>query len=140
MNLIPRSSLFDFDRFFENPWLPMREEFEAGAFSPRVDVREGEKEYEITAELPGVKKEDIDVTLRNGVLSITAETHQEHKEEKEGRLIRQERRYGKFVRSFDLGPQVHEGDIKASFENGVLKLTAPKGQQEASTAKRITIQ
>lgn len=141
MNLIPRNSLFDLDRFFDNPWMGLRgETSESGTFSPRVDVREGEKEYEITAELPGVKKEDISVTLENGVLSIQAETRHESKEEKEGRLIRQERRYGKFVRSFDLGPQVHEGDITASFDNGVLKLTAPKTEQEVSSARRINIQ
>lgn len=141
MSLIPRNSLFDFDRFFDNPWLPsISDDSGVTAFSPRVDVREGEKEYEITAELPGVKKDDISVTLDNGVLSIKAETRQENKEEKEGRLIRQERRYGKFVRSFDLGPQVHEGDIKASFEDGILRLVAPKTEPSGSEAKRIEIQ
>ena len=142
MNLIPRSSVFDTDNFFGSPW-PALSPFESArdtAFSPRVDVREKEGGYEISAELPGVNKDDVNVTLNNGILSIQAETKSEEKEESEGRVIRQERRYGKFIRSFDLGNQVKDNDIKASFADGVLKLQVPKATAEEAKPKRIAIQ
>ncbi len=143
MSLIPRSSLFDLDRFFDDSWssfqAPVARNQAASALAPRVDVRDTEGAYEISAELPGVKKEDVHVHLNDGVLTIEAESRQEDTEEKNGRIIRQERRYGKFVRSFDLGKQVHEGDITASFDNGVLKLTAPKVTHETPTPRRIEI-
>lgn len=140
MSLIPRHSLFDLDNFFDNNWpsLP-REGNRQGTFAPRVDVRDKADAYEISAELPGVNKEDVEITLQNGVLTIQAESRQEDKEEKNGQVIRQERRYGKFVRSFDLGPQVKDDDINARFENGVLTLTAPKSEPKVPEAKRIEI-
>ena len=140
MNLIPRNSLFDFDNFFENLWggrLP-ESALGKGAFSPRIDVRDKNDHYEISAELPGVDKDNIHVTLDNGVLTIEAETHQEDKEEKEGKIIRQERRYGKFMRSFNLG-DVKETEINANFKDGVLTLTAPKRSEHNSTRQRIAI-
>ncbi len=140
MSLIPRNSLFDLDHFFDNSWLPFQGSGQRpGAFAPRVDVTEHENAYHISVELPGVDKKDVHVSLQNGVLSIEAETKQENKEEKDGKIIRQERRYGKFVRSFDLGPQVQESDITANYSDGVLKLTAPKAQPEAQLSRRIEI-
>lgn len=140
MNLIPRDSLFDIDRFFESNWLPFGGSgLQAGSFTPRVDVKDSGNAYEISVELPGVDKKDIHVSLQNGVLKLEAETRQEKKEEKEGRVIRQERRYGKFVRSFDVGAQVQEKDITARFDNGILTLTAPKAKPEKESVKRIEI-
>jgi len=140
MNLIPRSSLFDFDSLFDDFWAPTHSsETAASSFSPRVDIKEKKGKYEIAAELPGIDKKDIDVTLDNGILSISAESEQEDKEEKDGRVIRQERRYGRFVRSFNLGGNVKEADIKAEFKDGVLKLTVPKAQEQEQVSKRIEI-
>jgi HSP20 family protein len=129
------------DRFFDDLWSPGRTEADAPAsfFSPRVDIVDRDDHYEITAEMPGIRKEDIHITLENGVLRLEAETNQEETEEKEGKVIRQERRYGKYVRSFDLGGDIHEEDINASFENGVLKLTAPKKTKEVPAQRRIEI-
>lgn len=142
MSLIPRSSIFDVDNFFDNPWLGLSssENTRGTAFSPRVDVRENTDGYEITAELPGINKDDVNVTLNNGILSIQAESKQESKEEENGRVIRQERRYGKFIRSFDLGNQVQDSDIKANFSDGILKLNVPKVSAEVEKTKRIEIQ
>lgn len=141
MNLIPRRSVFDADNFFENFWAPMQgASAAAGTFSPRVDVKDKQDHVEISAELPGVKKKDINITLENGILTLTAETRQEDKEEKEGRIVRQERRYGKYTRSFDLGGGVKENDIKAHFSDGILTLTAPKAKEQAPEVKRIQIQ
>ena len=141
MSLIPRGSFFDTDRFFNDFWAPVSKEGEPAAsfFAPRVDIKEKGDHYEITAELPGVKKEDIHITLQDGVLTLQAETHQEDREEKEGKIIRQERRYGKFMRSFNLGGDVHEDDISASFSDGVLCLKAPKLKEEVPTQRRIEI-
>ncbi|MCB1669179.1 MAG: Hsp20/alpha crystallin family protein, partial [Pseudomonadales bacterium] len=109
-------------------------------FAPRVDIKELDDHYEVTAELPGVKKEDVHITLEDGILSLEAEASQEDKEEENGKVIRQERRYGKYRRSFNLGGNVHEEDISASFENGVLKLKAPKAKEETPVQRRIEVQ
>ncbi len=141
MNLIPRNSLFDFDSIFENFLSPSRPNTEStnAAFLPRVDIKDGKKNIEISAELPGVNKDDIHVTLENGVLTLSAESHQEDKEEKDGKVIRQERRYGKFQRSFHVGDTIQESDIQANFNNGVLKLVAPKVVPEQPKPRRIEI-
>lgn len=139
MNLLPRRSVFDIDNLFENFWAPMAGSAN-GTFSPRVDVKDKADHVEISAELPGVKKDDINITLENGILTLNAESRYEEKEEREGRIIRQERRYGKYVRSFDLGSGVNEKDIKANFTDGILTLTAPKAQEQLPETKRIQIQ
>ena len=81
MTLVPRGNFFDIDRAFDNFWSPAKqsETPESGFFAPRVDIKERDNCYEITAELPGVKKDDIHVTLEDGVLSISAETCSEEK-------------------------------------------------------------
>lgn len=141
MNLIPRNSLFDFDSLFDDLWAPLRPNTAStnAAFMPRVDIRDNKDNFEISAELPGVDKEDIHVTLNNGVLTLTAESHQEDKEEKEGKVVRQERRYGKYIRSFNVGTGVQENDINATFKDGILKLTAPKAKQAEPETRRIEI-
>jgi HSP20 family protein len=142
MALIPKDSFFNVDRFVNDFWSPVRTEMnpENSFHAPHVDIVERDDHYEITAEMPGIKKENIHITLENGVLRLEAETQHEEKEEKEGKILRQERRYGKYVRSFDLGSNVHEEDINASFEDGVLKLTAPKVAEKTASQRRIDIQ
>ena len=128
------------DRFFDDAWSPRLAESQAAAFfAPRVDIKEIDDHYEITAELPGVDKKDIHVHVKDGVLTLEAETSQESKEEEEGKLIRQERRYGKYMRSFNLGTDVHEADINASFTDGVLKLKAPKLVDKELEPRRIDV-
>ena len=141
MSLIPRGSFLDPDRFFDDFWAPVKREGESAAafFAPRVDVKDNNDHFEITAELPGVDKDDISLTLSDGVLTLEAEAKQEDKEEKDGRIIRQERRYGKMMRSFNLGSEVREEDISAEFKDGVLKLKAPKRGEPAPTTRRIDI-
>ena len=139
MSLMPRKSLFDFEDMFD-AWRPLRSVESTGdGFTPRVDIKDKDDHYEITAELPGVNKEDLNISLDNGVLSIQAETKREDTEEKDGKIIRQERRYGKFMRSFNLGGEVQEEDIKASFADGVLTLEAPKLKEKAPERRRIEI-
>ena len=139
MSLVPRNNLFDIDRFFNDSW-PQAVESQTGTFfAPRVDIKDVDEHYEITAELPGVAKEDIHVHVKDGILTLEAETTQEDKEEKEGKVIRQERRYGRFMRSFNLGADVHEADIKASFTDGILTLEAPKLVEKPIERRRIEI-
>ena len=141
MNLIPRNSLLDFDNLFNGFWSPSQEVSENThvAFSPRVDIEQKKDSYKITAELPGVDKGDVHVSLENGVLSIEAESHQEETEKEDGRIIRQERRYGKFMRSFNLGNNASDKDIKAKFKNGILTIKAPCSKPLTPESHRISI-
>ena len=109
----------------------------AGSLVPAIDLHETDSSYSIRAEIPGVKKEDIDVTVHDGVLTINAESRYENEEKSEGRVIRQERRYGKYVRAIRLGKDVDENNVKASYKDGVLELDIPK--VEEVKPKKISI-
>jgi HSP20 family protein len=103
----------------------------------RVDVRESENDYVVHAEIPGVKKEDIHVTIDAEQIAISAETRNE-REVKEGeRVLRAERHYGKVYRAFTLGHPVDEDKSTARYTDGVLELTLPK--KVAVSAKRLSI-
>ena len=95
---------------------------------PTVDISETEGEYLIKAELPEVRKEDVKVTVENGVLTLQGERRQE-KEEKGKRFHRVERSYGSFVRSFTLPESVDESSVKAEYKDGVLNLHLPKSEK-----------
>ena len=137
-NLTRFNSLFD-DTFFNDFFQP-RLTGEKGDKVPAIDVHDGEGQYLVKVDLPGISKDDITISLDNGVLSISAETTKEDKQEKDGKLIRQERHYGKFVRSLSVGSDVDPGGIKASFENGVLCLTLPKVQEVPPSSVTIDIE
>lgn len=108
------------------------------SLSPAIDVTENEAAYTVRAELPGINKDDLDVSINDGVLSINAESRYEHEDKEEGRVIRQERRYGKFVRSMRLGADVDESAVVADYKDGVLKLTLPKSDKVKP--KKIDVQ
>lgn len=128
----------DFDRLFEGFLAPTRVVEEAGDLVPAMDVAETEHAYVIKAEMPGVSKDNISITLENGVLSIAGESREETEEKDNGRVIRQERRYGKYVRSLRLGTEVNEKDIKAAYKDGILEITVPKA--EAVKPKKIAVE
>jgi HSP20 family protein len=103
----------------------------------RVDVSETEKEYRVVAEMPGVRKEDINVSLNGNEVAISAEVKNE-KEAKDGeRTLRSERFYGKLYRAFTLEHPVDEANAQARYVDGVLELTLPKS--EAAMPKRVTV-
>lgn len=103
----------------------------------KLDVSEEDHAYLVKAEIPGVKKEDIHISVDGKQVSISAEVKQE-KEKKEGkRLIRSERYYGKVYRSFSLGQEVDQTAAQAKYADGVLELTLPK--KAGSTAQEITV-
>lgn len=140
MSLIPRHTWFDLDKAFDHFFEPMpMHNVSNGLLIPRVDIKEKDSSFEISAELPGVKKDDIHVHLDKGVLTIEASTAEEKTEEKEGRVIRKERYSGRMMRSFTLGSNVQESDIKANFENGILTLSIPKQEPGKRTARKIAI-
>src|SRR4029077_15641755 len=103
-----------------------------------VDVAENERAYVLRGDLPGVKKDDISITVDGDTVGITAEVRGE-KEVKNGeRVLRAERQYGKVYRAFTLGQAVDETQVEARYADGVLELTLPK--KAAAQAKRITVQ
>lgn len=105
--------------------------------SIKVDVAENEQGYTVHAELPGVKKEDIHVTVDGNQVSISAEVKQE-KEVKEGeRVLRAERYFGKVSRAFQVAQDIDDAQAEAKFNDGVLELVLPKRASTAS--KRLTI-
>ena len=106
--------------------------------APEADVVETENEIRVTAELPGMRAEDVSVDLENNVLTISGEKQQERSEGKEGTWHLSERRYGKFSRSFVLPRDVDADRIAAHFDNGVLTLTVPKS--ERARRRRISIE
>ena len=106
-----------------------------------TDIQDTGKEYVLEAELPGFNKEDIHVDVQDGVLTISAkhEEKQDEKDEKSGKYVRRERRYGSYQRSFTLDG-VDAKNIQGAYENGVLKLTLPKEQPTVPETHRIEIQ
>ena len=93
----------------------------------KTDVREKEDGYEIDMDLPGFKKDQVELTLENGYLTVTANKgFDKDEKDKQGRMIRQERYAGSMQRSFYVGQNMTEEDVKARFEDGVLHLNLPK--------------
>jgi len=106
-------------------------------FSPRVDVTETDNKIKVSAELPGLSQEDVDVSLSRNVLTIRGEKRQE-REQRTHNYLRSERSYGSFTRSIPLPAEVNTDDVDATFRNGVLTVTLPKAEKPA-TRKRITV-
>ncbi|MDO9548756.1 MAG: Hsp20/alpha crystallin family protein [Candidatus Marinimicrobia bacterium] len=136
----PRSPLSfrnEFDRLFDSFFnTGDEEETSLTAFSPAVDITEKEKEYLISAELPGIKKEDIKMNISDNMLTISGEKNQEKKTENEN-YHRTECVYGSFQRSFRLPEISDQENITAEFKDGVLIVTIPKLKE--SISKNIAI-
>jgi len=127
------------NRLFEDFFYPMsREDSEPGLWSwnPVADIYELDDHFVIKAELPGVDKKDIEIDVKDGVLTLKGERSYNN-EETEDKYYRKESTYGKFERSFTLPGNVNAGHIKAEYKNGVLKIEVPK--PEDHKPKRITI-
>jgi len=108
-------------------------------WAPTTDISETEKEYLVKAELPGVEREDVNVTVERGVLTIKGERRQE-KEEKGEKQHRIERMYGTFFRSFSLPENAAAGDIRAESKDGVLFVHIPKVKIEKAKAVQIKVE
>ena len=112
------------------------EDLGQSGWTPAVDVRESEEAFVFTAELPGLGKDDVEITVEDSILTLSGERlFAGEKEEKNYRRI--ERSYGSFSRSFTLPSAVDAGRISATFENGLLTVTVPKAEQ--AKARKIAI-
>jgi len=121
-----------FDDFFNSAMFPNAEHELYGKHAKNLmntDVREVENGYEIDMNLPGFKKDEVEIQLQDGCLTVSAAKGLDKDEEdKKGRYIRQERYAGSLSRSFYVGEDVEPQDVKAKYENGVLKLFVPKAE------------
>ena len=123
MMMIPRrSNSFDLiEEMFSDPFFRERE-----SKIMKTDIREKEDAYLIDVDLPGFEKENIKMEIENGYLTIVATTDTNKEEKEDGKYVRKERYYGSCARSFYVGEDIVEDDIKASFRNGTLRVEVPK--------------
>jgi HSP20 family protein len=126
-----------FEDVFRRMFRPIRWEGEAAAPEIKVDVEENDKSYVVKAEIPGVKKEDIDVQIDGNLVTISAESKREKKVEEKGKVIRSERYYGSMLRSFSLANDVDQAEASAKYTDGILELTLPK--KATSAAKKLAV-
>lgn len=129
------NDLFDFSL---SKWAGRRRGLLDGAWSPAVDVLESKDAIVVRADLPGMKKDEIDVSVENGTLVIRGEKREES-ERKEKGAVRTERFYGSFHRAVVLPGAVDESKAKASYKNGVLELTLPKREEAKPKQIRIDV-
>lgn len=122
-------------RSYEPGWLLGRMR---GELLPAVDVAEDEKEVRLTAELPGMKEEDVEVVLRDDMLTVKGEKKSSRKEDEEDYHLT-ERRYGAFERTFRLPEAAMPDKISAAFEDGVLTVTVPKKTEPKKEGKKIKV-
>ena len=137
MMLVPRRNSFDlFDDFFDDGFFPKKQRN-----LMRTDIKEKKDEYVIDIDLPGFSKENINLSLKNGYLDVSAKVEQNNDDEEESKFVRRERFYGECSRSFYVGEDITEEDINAEFKNGILKIEIPKKEEvkKADETKQIEI-
>ena len=140
MMMIPRRrNEFDlFNDFFgSDDFFPRRE-----SAIMKTDIKEKKDKYVIEVDLPGYEKENINLSLKDGYLEVSAKVEKEESSEENERVVHKERFYGHCSRSYYVGEQISEEDIRAEFKNGILKIDIPKKEEkkELPEAKKIEIQ
>lgn len=129
-----------FDTFFDAAMAPLQAMQKMPPALMRTDIKETNADYELIVDLPGFKKDDVQVELKDGYLAITAQTQSESEEKnKKDTYVRKERFSGKCSRTFFVGEDVDEDDIKAKFEDGILTITIPKKQEQPKLEEKKTI-
>ncbi len=108
--------------------------------TPLANIHEAENHFNITAELPGINKGDIELTIQDGMLEIKGETKEEKTEEHKGQLVRREYRSSKYYRAFNLPEHINENNIEANLEKGILNIKIPKIKPKEPEKKKIEIQ
>lgn len=111
---------------------------DGGLFRPSLDIRESDKEYNVTLEMPGVTRDDVDVEVRGDALIVRGEKKNEESHE-EGQYQYTERSYGSFQRALTLPEDADSDSIKASFDNGVLKITLPRRDVGGGERKKVEV-
>lgn len=139
LGLGKRDSLWDIDSFIESFF---NDSFVPAFFAPvnpmRADIRETDKEYIIDVEIPGVKKEDIKIDIKDDILNVSVEKNEEIREERKD-FIRRERRYGSCSRSFNISG-TKQDKIKAKYADGILTITLPKAEEAKENRRTIDIE
>ena len=129
-----------FDEFFDDFVRPTRRVVRYNTPSTTImktDVKETEGSYELDIDLPGYKKEDVKAELKDGYLTISAATNTNNDQKDEnGKYIRRERYYGNCSRSFYVGENITQEDIKARFEDGILKIVVPKKEAKPAVEEK----
>lgn len=125
MMLVPRKNFDIFDDLFNDPFFTSHENKVM-----KTDIKEHDDRYEILVDLPGFNKEDIKMNIEDGYLVINAKTsNEEDNTNKNGKYVRKERYYGECSRSFYIGDNITEEDIKANYKNGTLNVEIPKKEE-----------
>ncbi|TGG88669.1 Hsp20/alpha crystallin family protein [Geotoga petraea] len=133
----PEFSPFDFFEDFEK----MMKGYEKDTFGKMsLDVYETDEAAFIEAELPGVKKDDININVEDGVLTISAEKNVEEEEQKGRKYYTKEIKHGSFKRSFEIPEYLNDEEIKAKFDKGILKIEIPRKEEEVKKNKKIDIE
>ena len=141
MMMIPRRRRNEFDLFDDffggDDFFPRREQS-----LMKTDIREKDDKYIIEMDLPGYEKENINLELKEGYLTVSAKVEREENNDKNERFVHKERFYGECSRSFYVGEDITEQEIHAEFKNGILKVSIPKkeAKKEIPEAKRIEIE
>jgi HSP20 family protein len=118
-------------------WLPNLERREAAPAPFRMDVSENEREYQVLAEMPGLKKDEISITINGNEVSVSAELKHEKDVKKDDTVLCSERYFGKIQRAFTLGHEVDQANAQAKYADGVLQLTLPK--KTAAAVKKLAV-
>ena len=137
MMLVPRRNSFDLlDDFFDDSFFTKKERN-----LMKTDIREKKDKYIVDIDLPGFDKKNISLSLENGYLNIKAKTEKNKEDKDEEKYLHQERFYGECSRSFYVGEEIEEKDIKAEFKDGILKVELPKKEisKEEKDIKQIEI-
>jgi HSP20 family protein len=124
-----------FDDLFRGFFRPVRYDRELPQF--KMDVKEDDKAYTVHADLPGVKKEDIHVTIDGNMVTVSAESRRESEQKEGEKVLKRERYYGSVRRSFSVGTDVDEANASAKYSDGVLELSLPK--RATSAQKRVEV-
>ena len=131
-----------FDDFFDGFARPYKVTtgYSQPASVMKTDVKETEGSFELDIDMPGYKKEDVKAELKDGYLTITGTTKKETDDQsKKGKYVRRERYYGSCSRSFYVGKEVHQDDIKAEFKHGILTLFVPKKEAKPAVEQKHSI-
>ncbi len=136
MMMIPRRNDFDLlSEMFRDPFFDERE-----SRVMKTDIKEKKDKYVIDIDLPGYEKENIKIEVEDGYLTVHATIDSNKEEKEEGKFVRKERYMGSCSRSFYVGDDVKEEDIKATFRNGILKLEVPKVEEKKELPEKKYIQ
>ncbi len=137
MMLVPRKNFDLFDDFFDDPFFKGERSFHS---MMKTDIRENDNGYVIDVDLPGFDKNNIKINVEDGYLNINAKIDSSNNEDEKGKFLRRERYVGECSRSFYIGDDIKDNEIKASFDNGILSLEIPKKNEEEKESEKKYIE